>query len=46
VEGGYKQIVTASGQGSAAAISIFEDLINPYWKTQVNLDTEVYGSKN
>ena len=46
VEGGYKQIVTASGQGSAAAISIFEDLINPYWKTQVNLDTEVYRSNN
>ncbi|MGB5619212.1 MAG: FAD-dependent oxidoreductase, partial [Desulfobacterales bacterium] len=46
VEGGYKQIVTASGQGSAAAISIFEDLINPYWKTQVDLDTEVYRSKN
>jgi thioredoxin reductase (NADPH) len=46
VEGGYKQIVTASGQGSAAAISIFEDLINPYWKTQVNMDTEVYRSKN
>jgi thioredoxin reductase (NADPH) len=46
VEGGYKQIVTASGQGSAAAISIFEDLINPYWKTQVNLDAEVYRSKN
>ncbi|MFZ0728016.1 MAG: FAD-dependent oxidoreductase [Desulfobacterales bacterium] len=46
VEGGYKQIVTASGQGSAAAISIFEDLINPYWKTQVNLDTEVYRSAN
>ena len=46
VEGGYKQIVTASGQGSAAAISIFEDLINPYWKTQVNLDTEVYPSEN
>jgi thioredoxin reductase (NADPH) len=46
VEGGYKQIVTASGQGSAAAISIFEDMINPYWKTQVNLDTEVYRSKN
>jgi thioredoxin reductase (NADPH) len=41
VEGGYKQIVTASGQGSAAAISIFEDLINPYWKTQVNQDAEV-----
>jgi thioredoxin reductase (NADPH) len=31
VEGGYKQIVTAAGQGSAAALSIFEDLINPYW---------------
>jgi thioredoxin reductase (NADPH) len=31
VEGGYKQIVTASGQGSEAAMSIFEDLINPYW---------------
>jgi thioredoxin reductase (NADPH) len=31
VEGGYKQIVTASGQGSAAALSIFEDMINPYW---------------
>ena len=46
VEGGYKQIVTASGQGSAAAISIFEDLINPYWKTQVDLDAEVYRSKN
>lgn len=32
VEGGYKQIVTAAGQGAEAAISIFEDLINPYWK--------------
>jgi len=32
VEGGYKQIVTAAGQGSEAAISIFEDQINPYWK--------------
>ena len=32
VEGGYKQIVTAAGQGAAAAMSIFEDLINPYWK--------------
>lgn len=31
VEGGYKQIVTASGQGSAAALSIFEDLMNPYY---------------
>ena len=32
VEGGYKQIVTAAGQGAEAAISIFEDMINPYWK--------------
>ncbi|MCJ7772072.1 MAG: FAD-dependent oxidoreductase, partial [Desulfobacterales bacterium] len=31
VEGGYKQIVTAAGQGSEAALAIFEDLINPYW---------------
>ncbi|CAB5138607.1 Thioredoxin reductase (EC [Olavius algarvensis associated proteobacterium Delta 3] len=31
VEGGYKQIVTAAGQGSEAAMSIFEDMINPYW---------------
>ncbi|MGV1097885.1 FAD-dependent oxidoreductase [Thiovibrio sp. JS02] len=34
VEGGYKQIVTAAGQGSAAALSIFEDLVNPYWVTK------------
>jgi thioredoxin reductase (NADPH) len=32
VEGGYRQIVTAAGQGAGAAITIFEDLINPYWK--------------
>jgi thioredoxin reductase (NADPH) len=32
VEGGYKQIVTAAGQGSEAALSIFEDLMNPSWK--------------
>jgi thioredoxin reductase (NADPH) len=32
VEGGYKQIVIAVGQGSEAALSIFEDLIKPYWK--------------
>jgi thioredoxin reductase (NADPH) len=32
VEGGYKQIVIAAGQGSEAALSIFEDLVNPYWK--------------
>jgi len=34
VEGGYKQIITAAGQGSEAALIIFEDLINPYWKKQ------------
>jgi thioredoxin reductase (NADPH) len=34
VEGGYKQIVTATGQGAAAAMTIFEDLINPYWKSE------------
>lgn len=32
VEGGYKQIVTAAGQGAEAAMSIFEDMINPYWQ--------------
>jgi thioredoxin reductase (NADPH) len=36
VEGGYKQIVTATGQGSAAAMTIFEDLINPYWLSKTN----------
>ncbi len=34
VTGGYKQIVVAAGQGSAAAMTIFEDLVNPYWKKQ------------
>ncbi|MBN1625355.1 MAG: FAD-dependent oxidoreductase [Deltaproteobacteria bacterium] len=34
VEGGYKQIVTAAGHGSAAALTIFEDLVNPYWKKE------------
>jgi thioredoxin reductase (NADPH) len=34
VEGGYKQIVTAAGQGAEAALAIFEDLMNPYWKKQ------------
>jgi thioredoxin reductase (NADPH) len=31
VEGGYKQIVTAVGQGAEAAMTLFEDLMNPYW---------------
>jgi thioredoxin reductase (NADPH) len=34
VEGGYKQIVTATGQGAEAAMVIFEDLIHPYWKNK------------
>ncbi|GBC60745.1 pyridine nucleotide-disulfide oxidoreductase [Desulfonema ishimotonii] len=32
VEGGYKQIVTAAGQGAEASMVLFEDLINPYWQ--------------
>jgi thioredoxin reductase (NADPH) len=31
VEGGYKQIITAMGQGTEAALSVFEDLMHPYW---------------
>ena len=34
VEGGYKQIVIAAAKGSEAALAIFEDLINPYWKNR------------
>lgn len=34
VTGGIKQIATAVGQGSVAAISAFEDLSSPYWKKQ------------
>ncbi len=34
VEGGFKQIVTAAGHGSEAALAIFEDLVNPYWKKE------------
>ena len=33
VEGGYKQIVIAAGKGAEAAMTLFEDLMNPYWKT-------------
>jgi len=40
VEGGYKQIVTAAGQGAEAALSIFEDLVNPYWKKERKLDEQ------
>ena len=31
VEGGFKQIVTAMGQGTESALSVFEDLMHPYW---------------
>jgi thioredoxin reductase (NADPH) len=34
VEGGYKQIVTAMGQGTEAALSVFEDLAHPYWAAE------------
>ena len=34
VTGGYNQIVIASGQGSGAAMTIFEDLVHPYWKKE------------
>ncbi|MEW5910401.1 MAG: FAD-dependent oxidoreductase, partial [Thermodesulfobacteriota bacterium] len=39
VEGGYKQIVTAAGQGAEAAMTIFEDLIHPYWLRKSNLNS-------
>jgi len=32
ITGGIKQIVTAVSQGATAALSIFEDTSNPYWK--------------
>lgn len=31
ITGGFKQIVTAVGQGAVAAMSIFEDISHPYW---------------
>jgi len=34
VEGGFKQIVTAMGQGTEAALSVFEDLAHPYWQAE------------
>lgn len=33
VTGGAQQIVNAVGDGSTAALSVFEDLSQPYWKT-------------
>ena len=34
ITGGFKQIVTAVGQGSLAATTVFEDIAHPYWKTE------------
>jgi thioredoxin reductase (NADPH) len=34
ITGGIKQIVTAVGQGSVAAINAFEDMMKPYWKQE------------
>ncbi len=39
VEGGYKQIVTATSQGTEAALSVFEDLKTPYWLEEGALKT-------
>ncbi len=40
VEGGFKQIVTAMGQGTEAAISVFEDLAHPYWAIETEKPAE------
>lgn len=32
VVGGVQQIATAVGEGSTAALAVFEDISNPYWK--------------
>ena len=34
VSGGAQQIVNAVGDGSTAALSVFEDLSHPYWKKE------------
>ena len=39
VEGGYKQIVTATGQGTECALSVFEDLMHPYWAVETEKRT-------
>lgn len=43
VEGGYKQIVTAMAQGTEAALSVYEDLVNPYWKKEGSAAEERAG---
>lgn len=44
ITGGVKQIVTAVGQAAVAAMSIFEDLSNPYWKEGVSTPTSASNS--
>ena len=34
VEGGFKQIVTAMGQGTESALSVFEGIMHPYWSEE------------
>ena len=34
VEGGFKQIVTAVGQGTESALSVFEGIMHPYWSEE------------
>jgi thioredoxin reductase (NADPH) len=48
VTGGYNQIVIATGQGSAAALSIFEDLVAPFWqkKTSPSANEPAKGEKS
>ena len=47
VEGGYKQIVIAAAKGAEAALTVFEDLINPYWKREEKMrDPEARKSKD
>jgi thioredoxin reductase (NADPH) len=43
VEGGFKQIVTAMGQGTEAALSVFEDLMHPYWLEEAVKEKETVG---
>jgi thioredoxin reductase (NADPH) len=35
ITGGVRQIVTAVGEGSVAALTAFEDLSSPYWKEKI-----------
>jgi len=35
ITGGVKQIVTAVSQGAIAALTVFEDISNPYWKKNI-----------